>query len=305
MSDIIVNVSSPEEIIISEITENNYDIEIQNVPDINVEVGLCHSIPEGGDEGQLLAKASDTNYDAEWVDPPEDVEWGNITGALANQADLQTILDGKQNTLGYTPENVANLRTSFHVTPDDTHYISEKLAKDSLDGKSSISHNHNLNDLAEKSYNSLTDKPIDGAVSTSYAPANPTALAGTGTFMFGLGSTLVITPLKTGRVMFFINFIPTGAGTPYAMSTYQLAYGTGVAPVNGAAATGTNFDSADSGSNYTASVSAPQYTHTHCFIISGLVVGTAYWFDVKGTKATGATNIGMTKIRCSIIEEPY
>jgi hypothetical protein len=215
------------------------------------------------------------------------------------------VWDSKQNALGYTPENVANLRTSFQVTPDDIHYISEKLAKDSLDGKSSTGHNHNLNDLAEKSYNSLTDKPVNGAVSTSYAPANPSALTGVGTFMFGLGSTLVITPLKTGRVMFFFNFIPTGAGTPSGMSTYQLAYGTGAAPANGGVATGTNFDSSDSGSNYTASISAPQNIHTHCFIISGLVVGTAYWFDVKGTKATGATNIGMSKIRCSIIELPY
>jgi uncharacterized protein (TIGR02145 family) len=35
--------------------------------------------------------------------------------------------------LGYTPENVANKVTSFQATPDDTHYPSEKLVKDSLD----------------------------------------------------------------------------------------------------------------------------------------------------------------------------
>jgi hypothetical protein len=40
--------------------------------------------------------------------------------------------------LGYVPENSANRRTSFQATPDDTHYPTEKLVKDSLDTK--ISH---------------------------------------------------------------------------------------------------------------------------------------------------------------------
>lgn len=34
--------------------------------------------------------------------------WGNITGTLANQTDLNTALSGKQNALGFTPENIAN-----------------------------------------------------------------------------------------------------------------------------------------------------------------------------------------------------
>lgn len=37
--------------------------------------------------------------------------------------------------LGYVPENATNKRTSFQATPDDTHYASEKLVKDSLDAK--------------------------------------------------------------------------------------------------------------------------------------------------------------------------
>jgi hypothetical protein len=191
------------------------------------------------------------------------------------------------------------------LAEDSTHRVVTDTEKNTWNGKADGNHNHNLNDLAEKSYNSLDDKPIDGAVSVSYAPDNPTPLAGTGIFMFGLGSTLTITPLKTGRVMFFINFIPTGAGMATYLSSYQLAYGAGVAPANGAVATGTNFDSADSGSNYIAPLNVPQYTHTHCFILSGLIVGTTYWFDVKGQKAVGTTNIGMSKIRCSIIELPY
>src|SRR4030042_688552 len=65
----------------------------------------------------------------------------------------KSVWNGKQDALGYTPENVANLRTSFQVIPDDTHYISEKLAKDTLDLK------------VEK-----------GAASLYIPPANPASL---------------------------------------------------------------------------------------------------------------------------------
>jgi hypothetical protein len=37
--------------------------------------------------------------------------------------------------ISYVPENIANKRTSFQATPTDDAYISEKLAKDSLDTK--------------------------------------------------------------------------------------------------------------------------------------------------------------------------
>jgi len=59
---------------------------------------------------------------------------------LHAKADDADKLDGLDSTafelaLGFTPEDVANKRTSFQVTPDDTHYPSEKLVKDSLDAK--------------------------------------------------------------------------------------------------------------------------------------------------------------------------
>jgi hypothetical protein len=53
-------------------------------------------VPIGGATGQILAKASNTNYDTEWVDPADDAVWGNITGTLSNQTDLQSVLNGKQ-----------------------------------------------------------------------------------------------------------------------------------------------------------------------------------------------------------------
>lgn len=46
--------------------------------------------------------------------------WGSITGTLSNQTDLQAALDAKQNSLGYTPENVANKQTD--LTASATKY---------------------------------------------------------------------------------------------------------------------------------------------------------------------------------------
>lgn len=48
----------------------------------------------------------------------------------------------KQDDLGFTPEDVVNKVTSFQEVPDDTHYPTEKLVKDSLDTKSDTTHNH-------------------------------------------------------------------------------------------------------------------------------------------------------------------
>jgi hypothetical protein len=51
---------------------------------------------------------------------------------------ISQLESGKQDALGYTPEDVSNKRTSFQATPDDTAYPSEKLVKDSLDNKQNI-----------------------------------------------------------------------------------------------------------------------------------------------------------------------
>lgn len=59
------------------------------------EVARARALPSGGTAGQVLSKASATDYDAEWTDPSGDGTWGSITGTLANQTDLQDALDAK------------------------------------------------------------------------------------------------------------------------------------------------------------------------------------------------------------------
>jgi hypothetical protein len=52
-------------------------------------------VPTGGTTGQVLAKIDGTNYNTEWVDQSGAVVWGDITGTLSSQTDLQTALDLK------------------------------------------------------------------------------------------------------------------------------------------------------------------------------------------------------------------
>lgn len=60
--------------------------------------------------------------------------WGSITGTLSNQTDLQNALNAKQNSLGFTPEDVANKKLSLSDN-SDTYYPSQKAVKTAVDGK--------------------------------------------------------------------------------------------------------------------------------------------------------------------------
>jgi hypothetical protein len=188
--------------------------------------------------------------------------------------------NGKQNALGYTPENVANIRTTFQVTPDDTHYPSEKLVKDSL----------NL-------------KLIAGANPAYFTPAAPTNLTSSSYLMFGLGGTIHITPLNSGKVRFTILFYPSGIGTN-GLNNYKIAYGTGAAPANAAAATGTIVGGIYQGGAAIGVSSTPALI-TRDVIITGLSVSTAYWFDVQGAKYSTNTSCGMSIIEATLEELPY
>ena len=85
-------------------------------------------------------------------------------------------LDLKQNSLGFTPENVANRRTSFQGTPDDTHYPTEKLVKDSLDLKA------NSAALAAIATSGSASDLLSGALPDARLSANVPRLNSSNTF---------------------------------------------------------------------------------------------------------------------------
>ncbi len=117
--------------------------------------------------------------------------------------------------------------------------------------------------------------------------SNPAGTTSTAAFlMMGLGSTATITPGLTTRVgvavsgdVFNSNAIGNGA-------IYQIRYGTGSAPANAAAQTGTACGSAI---KYVASTTAGKVPFSSRCIMSGLTPGTPYWIDLALEATTAGT----------------
>ena len=146
----------------------------------------------------------------------------------------------------------------------------------------------------------LTGGPItaSGTIARAYneasftaTPGNPTGTTSNAGLMMGLGATCKITPATSGRVQFFIianASLATVSGT-VSVNGY---YGTGTAPSNGAAVTGTQFDGARA---LTISAAGAFGIATISGFVTGLTPSTQYWFDVwlqsDGTHTATISNI--------------
>jgi hypothetical protein len=161
-----------------------------------------------------------------------------------------------------------------------------------------------LAELTEKSYNSLTDKPINGAVSANFTPANPNTLTSTNYTHFGLGSTFLITPLKSGIVRITVDLIPSAIGTASAFNNFRIVYGTGNPPANRAAASGTPIGKSRQGGGAVAIGVTPAVLVFN-IIVTGLSIGTAYWFDIQGQKDAAYTSMAANNIDATLQELPY
>ena len=138
------------------------------------------------------------------------------------------------------------------------------------------------------------------AAPVQLTPANPTATASTTLVMAGLGTTLTYTPLSSGLVLitiggaYFTNTAAVGV-------TLAGRYGTGTAPANGAAVTGTRWPGA-SDSVFGATTAAGAGDPFAFTAVLTLVKNTAYWFDVALATANAADAALVTNIACSIAE---
>lgn len=119
--------------------------------------------------------------------------WGSIIGTLADQADLQTALNAKQASLGFTAENVANKATAFG-TLNNTLYPTTQAVSNYIAA---------FNYITAGSANTFTNKAISGStntitnvpLSTAVTGVLPVANGGTGTSSPGLvqGTNITIT----------------------------------------------------------------------------------------------------------------
>ena len=119
---------------------------------------------------------------------------------------------------------------------------------------------------------------------TASSPANPTGTTSTGAaVMMGLAGT--ITPVLSGRVLVVMTGT-WGSGTIGDGVNVQLSYGTGAAPANADALTGTQFGSIK---HLVAATVAGRAGFTVAFFVTGLTSGTAYWLDLAVEAVTGST----------------
>jgi hypothetical protein len=123
------------------------------------------------------------------------------------------------------------------------------------------------------------DVPWGQAAPAGFTPSNPTATASTTLVMMGFGAAatpVLYTPAGSGLVVAtFTGFACTN--TAVATCTVGARYGTGTAPANGAAVTGSRFGAVgDQGLRFASTIAPVGFTYTG---LLSLTPGTQYWFD--------------------------
>jgi hypothetical protein len=129
------------------------------------------------------------------------------------------------------------------------------------------------------------------------SPADPTSTTSTTGVMMGLGSTCTITPAYSTRaqVNFYGDYFNS---TNNNGLTLKIRYGTGTAPANGGASTGTQLANTLFGNVPSIGVGIP---FSQGGIITGLTPGTTYWIDYSAGVAGGGT-VGILSMSCTAME---
>jgi hypothetical protein len=125
-------------------------------------------------------------------------------------------------------------------------------------------------------------------------PADPVSFNGNG--MAGLAGSF--TPQKSGNVLIVISgYMYNSSGS--TTSQAQIRYGTGGAPANGAALTGTT-----AGSNIEAldSATSRRFPFSCNAVVTGLTIYTTYWLDLGLTSGSGTTQVRVFQVSISAVE---
>ncbi len=139
---------------------------------------------------------------------------------------------------------------------------------------------------------------VFGTSNASYAPNGGTKMAGFAALAsgFGLNNVSVMTPLRSGVVTFTLTFTYELADSDEMEVT--ILYGTGAAPTQGAASTGTAIGHTQTFINRATPGNSYGFT-TITGTVNGLSTGTAYWFDCSiygGDPTTALLNPNLTLV---------
>jgi hypothetical protein len=129
--------------------------------------------------------------------------------------------------------------------------------------------------------------------STALNPVSSTTPAGV---MMGVGSTCTLTPTYSTRMRIEFNGNISNSASS-SSNTIQVRFGTGSAPANGAALTGTVVGSTYNNQTQTTGVFTPFATSA---ILTGLTPGTAVWFDISVGPSAGTGTA--SSVTCNAME---
>ena len=122
-------------------------------------------------------------------------------------------------------------------------------------------------------------------LNTGSAPSTASPSSTTSATQVMMGLSVKITPRSTGRVLVIVTgtILNTVIGSG---ANPQIRYGTGTAPANGAAATGSTSGQEKA---FIASTGAGKSGIALSTIITGLTLGTEYWIDLGLKAVTSGT----------------
>lgn len=137
--------------------------------------------------------------------------------------------------------------------------------------------------------------PIPVTANLNATPSDPATTTNITGVMMGLGGVATITPSATGKLSIQIaGDIDNGTGGDGC--AIQIRYGTGTAPANGAALTGTTLGSkpiytqANATGLLGLSFTPGRGNFSLSGIVNGLTIGTVYWIDISLASVTGGTS---------------
>jgi len=141
--------------------------------------------------------------------------------------------------------------------------------------------------LVSNGTSSAASYKVPTVASTVGTSASPSGTTSTTYVMLGLGGSWKITPTTYGNVRITINGQLNNGTTGDGINVI-MAYGTGTAPTNGAALTGTTVGINTIFTDLTGLLTNG-VPFSKDYIITGLTAGTAYWFDLQFKAVTGGT----------------
>lgn len=170
-----------------------------------------------------------------------------------------------------------------------------------MDVDTTLIANSDIKLATQRASKTYIDNSLANMSSNSYqaTPSDPTGTTnGTGVMM---GLTGAFTPTRSGKMQIIISGNITNNTAGDGAQT-QIRYGTGTAPTNGAALTGTTAGALAKLINALIALLVPGTGNFACnAIVSGLTLNTAYWIDLSLARITGGT-ASISGISISIVE---